>query len=189
MKCYFWEDGSIFPGIQVQDRGEGILSIDLGVDLDKGSTPRFLDLYAPNPPDIIHKKGNQYIHDAYPVPVDAPGRNSLELGKPHDKHDGDRRIIVQMSTFTHTHIHTTKPAHGFWCPVKGDAETLLSGVYTSARGQKWLKGVIRLAPGDALRVGVEGRGQGDYALYNYEGEIKSFSWPVFCQTMFSEDTS
>lgn len=162
MRCFFWEKGRLLPGIQVLDRGHQII-IPLGSEPDSGR-PRYLCLHKLRPPILREKRRKLYIDDAYPVSMQSigtPPRTFFVLAEPHGHHEGDARILVQVSTYSDGAGPTSK---GLWYTQQGTVETIEQGVQSNRKGQQWRVALLRMTPGDVVVVYTEEEGCTGYTI-------------------------
>ncbi|MFA5886229.1 MAG: hypothetical protein WC863_00435 [Patescibacteria group bacterium] len=175
MRTYFWNRGSLIPGISVTKDDKLGFIVYLGED-GRGRRYEKVGLLRNNPAEIIDGK----IFEAHPVRITVgkgtdKERNFFVLAKSID--NADPRVIVHVNT----ECVYTRDTVGKWTMKVGAPETIVKayGAHGIAgRIGNWDDGLILMKPGDVLEIRPEGGHKVDsYALFfDAEGILTSMVW-------------
>jgi hypothetical protein len=181
MRCFTWEAGEISDGIRVSGTPERGHYCSLGDPKTPGPAVR-IALHKGNPPAFE----GELFYEAFPFwvrPRDTP--RFLVLAAPHEKHVGDGRCLLRIST----HNEETYGGRGFWRATEGRTNTIATGLahYVCAHGRKAVAshGLVILEPNQVLRVRAEGSDT-HWAVRYADGTLQSDPWEQYQASLYME---
>jgi len=174
MRIYNWENRKLTEGVAVEYSNRGNAFVALG-DPDTPGPAHMITLHDKNPAQIQDGK----LHDVFPFWVrPKDGDHFLVWAKPHEHLSDVEAVLIRVSTWS----PTVYSGRGFWRTQMADTRTMLTGIkhYQATNGRKACAsyGLVRLDPGETLRIRPEGADD-HWAVTHERDRISSVPWDVY----------